>query len=73
MMATAAEITRSAAVEEVLDAARSEGRESLSPPEAKRVCEAYGIEVPGEGLATSPDEAVSIAEDVGYPVVLKIV
>jgi acetyl coenzyme A synthetase (ADP forming)-like protein len=62
-----------AAVGEVLDAARAEGRTSLSAPEAKRVCDAYGIEVPREGLATSADEAVALAEEIGYPVVLKIV
>ena len=62
-----------APVQEVLDAARSEGRTSLSAPEAKRVCDAYGIAVPQEGLATSADEAVSLADDIGYPVVLKIV
>jgi acetyl coenzyme A synthetase (ADP forming)-like protein len=62
-----------AAVREVLDAVRADGRTSLSAPEAKRVCDAYGIEVPREGLATSAEEAVSLAEDIGYPVVLKIV
>jgi acetyl coenzyme A synthetase (ADP forming)-like protein len=62
-----------ATVREVLDAVRSEGRTALSAPEAKRVCDAYGIEVPGEGLATSADEAVALADDIGYPVVLKIV
>jgi acetyl coenzyme A synthetase (ADP forming)-like protein len=62
-----------ATVRDVLDAVRDEGRTSLSPPEAKRVCEAYGIDVPGEGLATSADEAVALAEEIGYPVVLKIV
>ena len=62
-----------APVKEVLDAAREEGRTSLSAPEAKRVCDAYGIAVPQEGLATSAEEAVSLADDIGYPVVLKIV
>jgi acetyl coenzyme A synthetase (ADP forming)-like protein len=60
-------------VRDVLEGARSEGREFLSAPEAKKVCDAYGIAVPKEGLATSSDEAVSLAEDIGYPVVLKIV
>ncbi|HWE12063.1 MAG TPA: acetate--CoA ligase family protein [Solirubrobacteraceae bacterium] len=60
-------------VREVLEAVRSDGRTALSAPEAKRVCDAYGIAVPQEGLATSPDEAVAIAEQIGYPVVLKIV
>ena len=65
--------TRTAAVGEVLEAARADGRSALSAPEAKRVCDAYGIDVPGEGLATSADEAVSLAEEIGLPVVLKIV
>src|SRR3954463_769068 len=64
---------RTAAVREVLDEVRSDGRDALSAPEAKRVADAYGIPVPGEGLATSADEAVSLAEDMGYPVVAKIV
>ncbi len=60
-------------VRDVLEGARSEGRDFLSAPEAKKVCDAYGIAVPQEGLATSSDEAVSLAEEIGYPVVLKIV
>ena len=58
-----------AAVREVLDAVRADGRDALSAPEAKKVCDAYGIPVPGEGLATSAEEAVSLAEEIGYPVV----
>jgi acetyl coenzyme A synthetase (ADP forming)-like protein len=65
--------TRTAAVGEVLDAVRADGRTALSAPEAKRVCDAYGIPVPGEGLATSADEAAALAEELGLPVVLKIV
>jgi acetyl coenzyme A synthetase (ADP forming)-like protein len=61
------------AVREVLEAVRAEGRTSLSAPEAKRVCDAYGIEVPQEGLATSAEDAVALAEEIGHPVVLKIV
>ena len=32
-----------AAVREVLDAVRADGRSALSAPEAKKVCDAYGI------------------------------
>src|SRR3982751_5806765 len=64
---------RQATVREVLDEVRADGRDALSAPEAKRVADAYGIPVPGEGLATSADEAVSLAEEMGYPVVAKIV
>src|SRR4051794_20477748 len=64
---------RQTTVREVLDEVRADGRDALSAPEAKRVADAYGIPVPGEGLATSADEAVSLAEEMGYPVVAKIV
>ena len=42
-----------AAVREVLDAVRTGGRSALSAPEAKRVCDAYGIAVPQEGALRS--------------------
>src|SRR5215467_10217160 len=61
------------AVRVVLDQVRAEGRTALTAPEGKRVCEAYGIPVPKEGLATSAQEAVRLAHEIGYPVVLKIV
>ena len=73
MIETRPEIGAEAAVREVLDAARAAGRTALTAPEAKRVCDAYGIAVPQEGLATSAEEAVALAEQIGYPVVLKIV
>jgi acetyl coenzyme A synthetase (ADP forming)-like protein len=62
-----------AAVQEVLDGVRAAGRPSLTPEEAARICRAYGIPTPRDGLATSAEEAVSLAEDIGLPVVLKIV
>jgi acyl-CoA synthetase (NDP forming) len=60
-------------VRRLLDKAKSEGRDSLTAPEAKELCDLYGIPVPQEGLATSADEAVKLAEGMGFPVVLKIV
>ena len=62
-----------AAVREVLDRVKAEKRSSLSAPEAKQVADAYGLPVPQEGLATSADEAVKLAERIGFPVVMKIV
>jgi acetyl coenzyme A synthetase (ADP forming)-like protein len=61
------------AVREVLDEARAAGRSSLTAPEAKALCEAYGITVPQEGLAASAEQAASLADALGYPVVMKIV
>jgi acetyl coenzyme A synthetase (ADP forming)-like protein len=60
-------------VREILDKVRAEGREALTAPEGKRVCDAYGIPTPGEGLAATAEEAVALAEKIGFPVVLKIV
>jgi acetyl coenzyme A synthetase (ADP forming)-like protein len=61
------------AAKAVIDKALADGRSSLSADEAKTVCDAYGIPTPGEGLATTADEAVSLARDLGFPVVMKIV
>lgn len=60
-------------VRKVLDAVKASGRTSLTAPEGKLVCDAYGIPVPGEGLATSAAEASKLAAGMGYPVVMKIV
>jgi acyl-CoA synthetase (NDP forming) len=60
-------------VSSVLATVRAEGRTSLTAPEGKVVCEAYGIAVPKEGLATSAADAAAIATAMGFPVVLKIV
>ena len=61
-----------AAVQAVLDQALTEGSTSLSAAEAKKVADAYGIPTPGEGLATSADEAAALSAEIGFPVVLKI-
>jgi acetyl coenzyme A synthetase (ADP forming)-like protein len=60
-------------VARLLAKAKAEGRDSLTAPEAKELCDVYGIPVPQEGLAKTADEAVSLAERMGFPVVLKIV
>ncbi|HEY1858000.1 acetate--CoA ligase family protein [Acidocella sp.] len=60
-------------VRRILDQAKQDRRTSLTAPEAKAICDAYGITVPREALATSADEAAARAADMGFPVVLKIV
>jgi acetate---CoA ligase (ADP-forming) len=40
--------------------------------EAKRLLAEYGLRAPRERLALDADEAVAIADDIGYPVVLKV-
>src|SRR5260221_10432867 len=61
------------AIRQILDQAKLEGRSALTAPEGKRVCDAYGIAVPKEGVAHSAKEAVSLAAELGFPVVMKIV
>lgn len=61
------------AVRRILDQAKRDGRTSLTAPEGKALCDAYGIVVPGETLAKSADEAAKQAASMGFPVVLKIV
>jgi len=66
-------MTNQAEVRRVLDTVKAEGRTALTAPEGKVVCEAYGIPVPKEGVATSAADAAKIAAAMGFPVVLKIV
>ncbi len=54
-----------------LEVARS-GREILSEVEAKQVLECYGIPVVTTRVATSPEECSRIAEQIGFPVAIKI-
>ncbi|MET0492387.1 MAG: acetate--CoA ligase family protein [Actinoplanes sp.] len=61
------------AVREILARVAADGRSSLTAPEGRAVVEAYGISTPGEGLATTADEAAGIAREIGFPVVMKIV
>src|SRR5437899_7377689 len=61
------------AVRKILDAAKAAGRSALTAPETKGLCEACGIAVPQEGVATTAADAVRLAAKIGFPVVMKIV
>src|SRR5499427_5050578 len=61
------------AVRRILDQARSAGRNSLTAPEAKDICEAYGIAIPKEGVAANAAEAAKLASSIGFSVVMEIV
>jgi len=62
-----------AAVRKILDQAKAAGRSSLTAPEAKGICEAYGIAIPKEGVAANAADAAKLASSIGFPVVMKIV
>ncbi len=57
----------------IIEGARADGRDSLTEVEAKLVFKAYGMPVTLNILSTSEDEAIKLANQIGYPVVMKIV
>jgi acyl-CoA synthetase (NDP forming) len=57
----------------IISHVRSEGRKALLETEAKTICMEYGIPVTVFKLAKNEDGAVRFAEQIGFPVVLKIV
>jgi acetyl coenzyme A synthetase (ADP forming)-like protein len=59
-------------VRSILDQVAADGRTTAGDAEAREVLEAYGIPLPKTGLAKTADEAVAMAEAIGYPVVMKI-
>ncbi len=58
--------------QQVIDKARSEGRNVLTELEAKELLKQAGISVTDTELATSKEEAVSTSKQFGFPVVLKV-
>ncbi len=44
----------------------------MAPDQIETLLKAYRIRTPGSGLAPSVDEALALADSVGYPVVLKV-
>jgi acetyltransferase len=59
-------------VEAIITAARQANRTILTEAESKQILAAYGIPVVKTCVAASETEAVSCAEAIGYPVVLKL-
>jgi acetyl coenzyme A synthetase (ADP forming)-like protein len=54
-------------------AAQKAGRLGLNEVEARQVVAAYGVPLPTSQLASTVEQAVQWAEEVGYPVVMKII
>jgi acetyl-CoA synthetase (ADP-forming) len=52
---------------------KKEGRKALLEPEAKLICTEYGIPVTKFKVALNEKDAIKFADEIGYPVVLKIV
>jgi acyl-CoA synthetase (NDP forming) len=58
---------------ELIAAAAGHGRISLLEPEAYEVCKQYGIQVPPYRLVGTLAGAIYAANQIGYPVVIKVV
>ena len=60
-----------AAARGIIENALDDGRSTLTLPEAKAVLAAFHIPVSQTLLATSPTEAVNVANHLGYPLAMK--
>jgi acetyltransferase len=58
--------------EEVLRKAMDEGRTEIADTDGREILSAYGFRTPKTILARSSKEAIAAAEEIGYPVVMKI-
>ena len=61
-----------AAVRGVLDSALAERRDYLTEPQAKALLKAYGVPVVDTYVAATAEEGVRLAQQIGYPVALKV-
>ena len=59
-------------VDDLFEKVRLEGRLSIGDSEAQAILKAYNIKTPAARVAATPAEAVQIASEIGFPVVLKI-
>ena len=71
-MASAGLSSQRARAEQVVNSARAAGRTILNEYDSKQILAAYGIPTVPTQLAFSEDEAVSVAVQMGFPVVLKL-
>jgi len=60
------------AVESIIEQVRGQNRVSMGDAECREILDAYGIKRPAAHIAANADEAVKLASEIGYPVVLKI-
>ncbi len=60
-------------ISSIVDKALSDGREFLLADEGQELLNIAGLSGPKSGIAHNIKQAVEIAEDIGYPVVMKVV
>ncbi len=59
-------------VENIVDRHLRQGIREIGETESKEILEAYGFATPKGSIATTAEQAAGIAEQLGFPVVLKI-
>ncbi len=59
-------------VAELFEKVRAEERVTIGDAEARSILQAYGLNIPRSKVAETPEQAIQIAREIGYPVVLKI-
>ena len=59
-------------VRRAFEQVRAEGRLAMGDTETRDIMAAYGIPTPATHLARNPEEAVHWAEEIGFPVAVKI-
>lgn len=59
-------------VTELFAKVREDGRNTIGDTEAQAILKAYGIATPQSAVGATPDEAASLAAEIGFPVVMKI-
>jgi acetyltransferase len=61
------------AIDTITENARASGRSFLSADEARAIMQTIGIRMPASCVVKSLDEALKRCEEVGYPLVMKVV
>ncbi len=59
-------------VESIIERHLRQGLRQIGEAEAKEILEAYGFVTPKDALATTAEQVVNIAQQIGFPVVLKV-
>lgn len=59
-------------VSAIIDELRQSGRQHMNEEEVKETISVYGFKIPKSILAVNEGEAVKAAEEIGFPVVMKI-
>ncbi len=59
-------------VEKIVEKILASGRKVALPDEALDIVNLFGVDVPGHILAKTPEEAVKVSGEIGFPLVMKI-